>query len=166
MKRLNVLFVALSMIFFITDVSWSEEKKKIDASKPGSHQTTSVIYELKNEVAVCKVKCRSFGVYDCQNRNEREIVNLNVANVKRLLIKGRGLAEASTSYSDGRITAEFESNDGLVSERGEAIIKCKSSRNFKIDLPFKSNQSGELTLYLRVSDWCTSLTKLKVVAIQ
>jgi len=131
----------------------------------GTDKTSGIIYQLEKEIAVCKVNCHSFGNYDCQNKNEREIVSLNVSKVKQLFIKGRGLAEASTCYSHGRISAEFESNDGKVSKQGEGVIQCKSSGKFTISLDFETVQSGELTIYLRVSDWCTALTKLKVIAV-
>ena len=159
----------LLTIFCLDDVYFKiKSPNKIGTqsqSDPEASGPVNIIYTLNSGIAVCKVNCSSFVSYDCQNKNEREVVNLRISNAKKLLIKGRGIAEASTCYTDGRITAEFESDDDLVSKKGEAVIPCKSSGNFKIHLNFDSVQSGNLSLYLRVSDWCTALTNLKVITI-
>jgi hypothetical protein len=126
--------------------------------------TPLVVYDLANTIAACKVNCSSLGVPDCRNQNEREIASLKVNNVSRLLVKGRASAEASTTYSNGSITVEFESTDGAVSEHVEAVIPARSSKNFSIDMPFSTKQDGNVTLYLRVSDWCTAVSKLTVQA--
>lgn len=123
-----------------------------------------VVYELANEIAACKINCSSLGVPDCEDEEEREIEILKIRNVARLLIKGRASAEASTSYSNGSITAKFESTDGAMSEHGKAVIQARSSQNFTINMPLSKKQNGSLTLYLHVSDWCTAVSKLTVYA--
>ena len=120
------------------------------------------VYELPSSgMAVCKENCKDLGVADCENSTERKITATPIEGTS-ITIKGRGMADANSCYSDGRVTAEFESKDGKVSKHGEAVIKCKSSNNFTIEIPLESLSTGELTVYSKVSDWCTTVKALKV----
>lgn len=121
-----------------------------------------IVYELPSEMAVCKVNCKDLAVADCKNSTERKIIATPIQGTT-IIIKGRGASDATSCYSDGRVTAEFESKDGKVSKHGEAVIQCKSSNNFTIQMPLESLSTGELTVYSKVSDWCTTIKELKVL---
>lgn len=120
------------------------------------------IFTLSRELAVCKMNCGHFKVEDCQNKNERNVTSIAITNAKRFTMSGRGLAEASTEFSPGRVTMVFEGKDGKIVEK-EQVIPAKSSKTFSVEMPLTKVQNGTLTIYLRVSDWCTSLEKLKVL---
>nr|VFJ53123.1 MAG: hypothetical protein BECKFM1743C_GA0114222_101194 [Candidatus Kentron sp. FM]VFJ60565.1 MAG: hypothetical protein BECKFM1743A_GA0114220_102674 [Candidatus Kentron sp. FM]VFK12985.1 MAG: hypothetical protein BECKFM1743B_GA0114221_102634 [Candidatus Kentron sp. FM] len=121
------------------------------------------IHRISKPIAVCKVNCDSFGPYDCEEGYEREIDPFEIENARGILIEGRALARADTCFANGSISADFESEtDSSASKQVDETIPCKSSHKFKIDMPFEQMQTGELTLYLRVSDWCTALTKLSI----
>ncbi|MBF0136432.1 MAG: hypothetical protein HQL65_09350 [Magnetococcales bacterium] len=120
------------------------------------------IFVLQEQFSVCKVNCTQFTAKNCENKNEREVISLPIKDANKLTVSGRGLAEAQSDNSPGRVTMVFEGEDGKILER-EQVIPAKSSKTFSVKMPLAKKQSGSLTIHLRVSDWCTSLERLKVV---
>lgn len=123
---------------------------------------STLVYTLVKEVGVCKENCRHSGVRDCVNRNERRVVTVPISKpASRILIDGRATADASSVYSDGTVSAVFQSESGMKKNKG-INIPARSSISFQMGFDLETPSRGSVKIYLGVSDWCTYLTEMEV----
>jgi hypothetical protein len=150
MKKNFCLFAKVCTFIFVVSFSLSHMA------------LAEIIYELHNEIACCKENCVHSGIKNCREKDEIEVTKLQIKDTKKITIKGRGAANASTCFSAGEFTAEFTKNDGKILPPKKVNIPCKSTKNINMSFDFEKLQSGELILYLNTSDWCTTLRKMTV----
>jgi len=120
-----------------------------------------VIYQLPAPVACCKANCSDSGVSDCANGASRTIATGNAVNNARTIhVQGVAETRADSCYANGAIVASFSDGNEKIFE-----IPCQT-QNKIIDFDFDlgGQKTGQLTITIAASDWCTIVHSLTVTA--
>lgn len=121
----------------------------------------NVIYSLEKKIASCRKNCKDLGALDCVESTGRTIISKQINDAKIIIIEGRSCTHGQTCNNDGRFDAIFRDDEGNKYEN-HVNIECRSCENIDMKFDLKKGSSGTLKLYLKTSDWCTSLEELTV----
>jgi len=111
------------------------------------------VYQRNNAIACCKTNCGWWVAPDCVNSSTRTITGIQITNAYAIRVEGyASYPTAQSCYADGLITATFSNGTSK-----SVSIPCNSGTGFDMLFSFATPQTGQLTITLKVGDWCTKL---------